>query len=103
MNPKDVSNLWLSSGGAYLIIGISWLVRAIFFSSIARNVGRQKNSSNDGCLLTISTTVFVLIGGAIGLLVFNKYFPWFIFTSILGSLLAPWLVVRTFKRGKQKY
>lgn len=103
MNSKDVSNLWLSSGGAYLIIWVSWVVIAIFFASVARNIGRQKNSNNDGCLLTISTTVFVLIGGAIGLLLFNKFFPWFIFTSILGAILAPWLVIRTFKRGKQKY
>lgn len=103
MNPKDVSYNWLSSGGAYTIIFVVWIVSAIFFAAVSRSVAREKNSPNDGCLLTISTTVFVLIGGAIGLLLFNKFFPWFIFSSSLGAILGPLLAVRSFKYGKRKY
>ena len=101
MNPKDVSYNWLSSGGAYTIIAIIWVLSAIFFGSVAKSVGRQKNSGNDGCLLTISTTVFVAIGGSIGILI--APFPFFIFTSMIGAILGPWLAVRIFKNGRKKY
>ncbi len=103
MNPQDVSYNWLSSGGAYKLLFLIWIASAVFFAFVARNVGRAKNSPNDGCLLGIATTVFTFIGGAIGLLLINKLFPWFILTSVAGSILAPALTIRTFQRGRAKY
>jgi hypothetical protein len=94
---------WLSSGGAYYLVAILWLICAIFFGFKSRQAGRDKGSENDGCYLTISTTVFVMIGGAIGLLFFQKFFPWFIFTSLAGAIVAPMLAIRTFRSGRRKY
>lgn len=103
MNSKDVSYNWLSSGGAYYVIFIIWILSAVYFGFMARSVGRDRNAPNDGCLLTISTTVFVFIGGAIGLLILNKFFPWFIFSSSLGAIIGPWYAVKKFRTGRQKY
>ncbi len=103
MDSKDVSYNWLSSGGAYYVIFTIWILSAIYFGFMARSIGRERNTPNDGCLLAISTTVFVFIGGAIGLLILNKFFPWFIFSSSLGAILGPMFAVKTFRRGRQKY
>ena len=103
MGTKDVLYRWLSSGGAYYLIALLWFFTAIGFGIHARAIGKAKNSANDGCYLTISTTVFVMIGGAIGMLLFQKFFPWFILTSFAGCVLAPWFVCRTFRSGKRKY
>ncbi|MBS1725586.1 MAG: hypothetical protein JST51_02615 [Armatimonadetes bacterium] len=103
MDPKDVSYNWLSSGGAYILIFSIWFLSALFFAIMAFGIGREKQSSGDGCLLMISTTVFVGIGGAIGLMLLRSFFPWFIFSSAIGAIVAPMLVVRTFKHGKRRY
>jgi hypothetical protein len=80
-----------------------WLASATFFALKANKIGKQKQSSNDGCYLQISTTVFTMIGGSIGLLIFQAQFPWYILTSLVGCVLVPWLVCRVFIRGKRKY
>ena len=103
MNTRDVSYNWLSSGGAYTILFVVWFLCAVFFAIVARSIGREKNTPNDGCLLTVTTTVFVLTGGALGLLLLNKFFPWFIFSSTAGAIIAPWLAIRKFKTGRRRY
>ncbi len=103
MGTKDVFFRWLSSGGAYGLIAFLWLLVAIFFFFKARTLGKDQKSGNDGCYLSISTTVFTMIGGAIGLLFFQNSFPWYIITSTAGSIVAPWLVCRKFTSGKRKY
>jgi len=94
---------WLSSGGAYELIAFLWLLSALFFIGRAKSIGRQLSTSNDGCYLMISTTIFTMIGGAIGLLLFQKFFPWFILTSLIGAVIAPMMVIRVFRTGKRKY
>lgn len=101
MNPKDVSYNWLSSGGAYFLLALVWISSSIFFGFYAARIGRDKNSRNDGCLLIICTTVFVFTGGAVG--IFLAPFPWFIFTSTAGAIIAPMLACRIFLKGKMKY
>ncbi len=100
---KDNVLAWLSSGGAYYLIAFLWLITAVAFGAKAREIGIEKDSKNDGCYLMVSTTVFVMMGGAIGLLLFQKLFPWYIITSWIGSALGPMLAIRTFKFGKRKY
>ena len=90
---------WLSSGAAYYLIALSWLASAIYFGVKARGL----SPDNSGCYLAISTTVFTMIGGAIGLLLFKEQFPWYIVTSFAGAIVGPMLVIRTFKSGKRKY
>ncbi len=99
MGPKDKLILWLSSGGAYAVIGVLWLICAITFAIKARQTGHESGNSNDGCYLMVSSLVFVIIGGAIGLLLFQPFFPWYIFTSLAGAIRAPILVRRKFLNG----
>jgi hypothetical protein len=103
MDSKNAIFRWLSSGGAYFLLAIIWLTCIIVFGFKARQAGRDKNSSNDGCYLVISTTVFVLTGGAIGLYLFQSFFPWYILTSLAGAIAGPSLAIRTFRNGKRKY
>jgi uncharacterized membrane protein HdeD (DUF308 family) len=103
MGPKDKLILWLSSGGAYYVIGILWLICGISFAIKARQTGRDEVNPNDGCYLMVSSLVFVLIGGAIGLVLFQPFFPWYIFTSLAGAIIAPIIVRRKFLSGKRKY
>ena len=103
MGPKDKLILWLSSGGAYAVIGVLWLICGITFAFKARQTGQKSGSSNDGCYLMVSCLVFVMIGGAIGLVLFQPFFPWYIFTSLAGAIIAPIVVRRKFLSGKRKY
>ena len=94
---------WLSSGGAYWLIAALWLICAVVFARRAKHAGADDGNANNGCYLTISTTVFVAFGGAIGLWLFKDFFPWYILTSLAGAIIAPTLVIKKFKSGKRKY
>jgi uncharacterized membrane protein len=86
-----VDNLWLASGGAYLILGIAWLVGAIGFVSFAIRSGAVKGQEADGCALAIGSIVTMSVGGGIGLLL--APFPWFILTAIGLGLIFPSILV----------
>ena len=103
MSFKDNTLAWLSSSGAYWIITLLWIITIIVFVGKAKEAGNLEGSSNSGCYLMISTTIFVGIGGSIGLVLFQKFFPWYILTALAGGIIAPALVIRTFKSGKRKY
>jgi hypothetical protein len=103
MGPKDKLILWLTSGGAYAVVACLWLICMVVFAVKAKKTGQENVGSNDGCYLMISSVVFVVIGGALGLLLFQPFFPWYIFTSLAGAIIAPTLVRRKFLSGKRKY
>jgi len=82
---------WLASGGSYWIIGLSWILSAIFFATVASRAGKNSGSENDGCLLSICCVLLALFGGGAGLyagLFWTKY-PYFIVTSLVGSIVFP--------------
>lgn len=82
---------WLSSGGSYWVIGISWLLSALFFAAGAMRTGKVSGSENDGCLLAVCCVLLALFGGGAGLyagLTWMRY-PYFIVSSLLGTLLFP--------------
>ncbi|RYG21230.1 hypothetical protein EON82_19195 [bacterium] len=92
-----MDNLWLASGGAYLILGIAWVVGAIGFVVFALRSGVAKGQEADGCALAIGTVVTMSVGGGVGLQV--APFPWFILTAMgLGLLFPAILIWISFRR-----
>lgn len=87
MTRAEAGANWLSSGGAYAIIGIVWLLSSVFFFTYGNRLGSRYDSPNDGCLLAFSTIILTLIGGAAGFVLVA--YPWSIVASCLGSLLLP--------------
>lgn len=82
---------WLSSGGAYYIVGFGWLLSAIFFTVAANLAGKAAGSENDGCLLMICNLLLAIVGGGVGLLIGLQTvgYPNYIVASLLGTILAP--------------
>ncbi len=93
-------NVFLSSGGAYFLLGFTWLSSAIGFYLYAQKLGRAVESETDGCFLGFGCVLTALVGGAVGLLA-GKY-PTFIFTSFFGAVGFPgflcWLFVKKSNR-----
>lgn len=86
-----MDQLWLASGGAYLILGIAWVVGVICFAAFALRSGVVKGQEADGCALAIGSIVTMSVGGGIGLQL--APFPWFILTAMGLGLLFPALLV----------
>lgn len=101
MNRQDVAANWLSSGGAYALLGIVWLLTAVFFFTYGAKLGREYDSPNDGCLLSFATIILTLIGGALGLLFFS--FPIYVVTSSIGAILLPTLACAYFRKRMAKW
>jgi hypothetical protein len=101
MNRSDVTANWLSSGGAYGILGVVWLLTAVFYFTYAQRLGRDYDSPNDGCLLGFGTVVLTLTGGGLGLLLFQ--FPIFVVTSCIGAVLLPGLACVYFRRKMKSW
>ena len=80
---------WLASGGAYWVIGGSWVVIAGFYYYIAERVGRATRTENDGCILGIMNIMLTIFGGGTGLLIFRDQYPAFIIASMFGALIFP--------------
>lgn len=94
-------NGFLSTGGAYFLLGFSWLSSAVGFYIYAQKLGRAANSETDGCFLGFGCILSAIVGGGLGLLL-GKY-PYFVITSALGCMLAPgalcWVFVK--KAGRK--
>jgi hypothetical protein len=92
-----MDNLWLASGGAFLILAVAWVAGAIGFVTFAMRSGVAKGQEADGCALAIGSVVTMSVGGGIGLQI--APFPWFILTaSGLGLLFPAVLVGISFRR-----
>ena len=100
MNRAELGSNWLSTGGAYLIVGTVWILSAIFFSAYAINLGKKHQSTNDGCLLAICNVVLSLVGGAIGYIPVS--YPLSLVTSCLGAILFPILACIYFRRSMRR-
>lgn len=79
----------MSAGGAYFVIGTTWVVIAIFFYFAGDRIGRAANAENDGCLLGIMNIILTIVGGAAGLLLFRDHYPAFVAASMFGALILP--------------
>lgn len=88
MPPVPASD-WLSQGGTYTILGGAWLLSAILWAGYAFRLGKLTSRQNDGCLLAISNFIMALLGGGAGLLIANKTYPMFIFSSVAGTIILP--------------
>lgn len=82
-----MQNLWLASGGTYLILGVSLLVGFIAFTVLSFKLGNARGQHADGCSLAIGNFVCMIVGGGIGLLI--APFPWFVLSSLGLGLLFP--------------
>lgn len=91
-------NEWLASGGAYWIMGLAWLLGAVFFIVTSLRNGAAKGEEADGCILAIGTFVVMGVGGGIGLQI--APYPWFILTAIFLGLLFPSLLVLVANRRR---
>lgn len=80
---------WLSAGGAYFVIGTTWVVIATFYYFAGDKIGRAANAENDGCLLGIMNILLTILGGAAGLLIFRDHYPAFVAASMFGALILP--------------
>jgi hypothetical protein len=87
MEPPAVD--WLSAGGAYFVIGGTWIVIAIFYYIIGDRIGRAARQENDGCLLGIMNILLTIFGGGTGLLLFRDHYPLFVPASMVGALVFP--------------
>lgn len=83
-------NEWLAGGGAYLILGVAWLVGTVAFVTYALRAGAARGREGDGCVLAIGTFVTLSVGGGIGLQI--APYPWFIVTCLGLGLLLPSLL-----------
>lgn len=79
----------MSSGGAYYVIGASWVIIAIFYYFAGDHIGRAAKAENDGCLLGLMNIVLTLVGGGAGLLIFRDHYPAFVGASMFGALILP--------------
>ncbi len=91
-------NEWLASGGAYLILGVAWVVAAILFIVSALRMGAARGQEGDGCVLAIGTFVTMAVGGGIGLQI--APYPWFVLTALGLGLLFPGLLVTYWARKR---
>ena len=91
-------NEWLASGGAYLILGVAWIVAAILFIVSALRMGAARGQEADGCVLAIGTFVTMAVGGGIGLQI--APYPWFVLTALGLGLLFPGLLVAYWARKR---
>lgn len=91
MIPQPTGYDWLANGGAYWLIGLSWLLSAAFFSVVGVRAANASNAQNDGCLMIICSTLLAFTGGGIGLYagVWLTHYPTFVITSILAAVLLP--------------
>lgn len=80
---------WLSAGGAYYVIGGSWVVIAAFYYFAGDRIGRVAKAENDGCLLGIMNIILTIVGGGAGLLIFRDRYPAFVAASMFGALIFP--------------
>lgn len=81
----------MSSGGAFWIIGVAWVVIAGFYYGIAEYIGRYTRTENDGCLMGLMNIILTIVGGAAGLLALRTQYPTFVFSSLFGALILPTL------------
>lgn len=91
MIPQPTGYDWMANGGAYWLIGFSWLLSAVFFSVLGVRAANAANSQNDGCLMIICSSLLAFTGGGAGLyagLLLTR-FPTFVITSILSAVLLP--------------
>jgi hypothetical protein len=79
----------LTAGGAYYVIGTSWVVIAAFYYFAGDKIGRMAKAENDGCLLGIMNIILTIVGGGAGLLLFRDHYPAFVGASMFGALLLP--------------
>ena len=71
------------------MLGLVWVASASFHYYLAIKLGKQTGSVNDGCLVGICMIVLSLLGGGLGFLSLMHSFPYFILSSILGSIAFP--------------
>ena len=84
-----------------LVIG-SWLVSAILFAFLSLRLGKHAGEENDGCLLAISNVLLACLGGALGFLALIRFYPYFLFGAIVGTLLLPTLHTLYFLRKRRR-
>ncbi len=91
---------WLARGGAYVVIGIGWVLIAGGAYYLAHYLGKLHNSPNDGCLLGIGNVLLTFFGGGIGLLIGK--FPYYLVSSIVLAALLPTLATLSIDRRMRK-
>ena len=93
-------NEWLASGGAYLILGVAWLVGSVGFVTASLRRGAALGEEADGCALALGTFVTLSVGGGIGLRL--APYPWFLITALgLGLLFPSVLMTITIRRDRR--
>lgn len=89
---------WLASGGAYWILGLTWLLGTVGFVVGSIRMGAARGEEGDGCALALGTFVAMTAGGGLGLRL--APFPWFILTAIGLGLLFPGLLILSTRRRR---
>ncbi len=92
----------LQASAAYSLIIGSWVISAAFFAFLAIKVGKKAGKDNDGCLLAISNVLLAGMGGALGFLLFIRLYPYFVLSSMLGTVLLPALHTLYFARKRRR-
>ena len=85
---------WLARGGTFFLMGFAWIASAVGFALYGTRIAKLRRMENDGCLLAISNVILALLGGGVGY--FLAGYPWFIVTSIIGTLTFPALATWSF-------
>ena len=88
----------LPTGGSYYFIVLVWLASAIFFATLAL----RKFKDTDGCLVALANFFLAFLGGGLGLLLLSGRFPFFVISSLVGTVLLPamltlWVTFKSFK------
>ncbi len=82
-----MGNVWLASGGAYLILGLEFLGCASFYIALGFRMGRSMDSFGDGCLFAICNLLLTASGMALGY--WLAPYPYFLGTTFFGMLILP--------------
>jgi hypothetical protein len=96
-----VSAAGLQGSSSYIIILSAWIISAIFFSVLALRFSKGGADANDGCLLAIANVLMAFFGGAVGLLLLMKNYPWFLIASPLGAVIFPAVNTAVFLKKKR--
>lgn len=77
----------MAGPGTFWILGASGVGFALLYSWLALRLGRVTRSESDGCLLAVCNVALVIVGGAVGFLLFR--FPYQLLSAVAGSALVP--------------
>lgn len=86
-NLRTMGNVWLASGGAYLILALEFLGCAGFYIALGFRMGKSIQSDGDGCLYAMCNLFMTAAGLGIGY--WLAPYPYYLLSAFFGMLILP--------------